>query len=148
MTSAIDLALLTDLYELTMLHGYHRQSMSDHAVFELFLHKRPGSRNFLVAAGLDQALDYLQDFAFSEDECQWLEETGRFDGAFIGFLRELRFTGDVYAMPEGTVFFEKEPLVRIEAPLPEAQTAPDPPANLAAAAPAAAVDTAPPSRQP
>ena len=114
-------ALLTDLYELTMLHVYYKEGMTGHAVFELFLHKRPDNRNFLIAAGLDQALDYLENFAFTEDECQWLDDSGRFDKDFIDILKEFTFTGDVYALPEGTIFFEKEPIIRIEAPLPEAQ---------------------------
>jgi nicotinate phosphoribosyltransferase len=121
MTSPGDSALLTDLYELTMLHAYFREGMVAGAAFELFLHKRPEHRNFLIAAGLEQALDYLENFHFTEEECRWLAETRRFDRAFINELRRLRFTGDVYALPEGTVFFEKEPLIRIEAPLPEAQ---------------------------
>ncbi|OGT82425.1 MAG: nicotinate phosphoribosyltransferase [Gammaproteobacteria bacterium RIFCSPLOWO2_12_FULL_52_10] len=114
-------ALLTDLYELTMLHGYFKERMTGRAAFELFLHTRPAPRNFLIAAGLEQALDYLENFAFTEAECRWLAETQRFDEDFIGELRRLRFTGDVYALPEGTLFFEKEPIIRIEAPLPEAQ---------------------------
>lgn len=114
-------ALLTDLYELTMLHGYFREGMSGRAAFELFLHRRPEHRNFLIAAGLEQVLDYLENFSFTPEECDWLAQTRRFDEAFIGTLRRMRFTGDVYALPEGTVFFEKEPLIRIEAPLPEAQ---------------------------
>ena len=113
--------LLTDLYELTMLHGYFRQGMNGRAAFELFLHKRPDNRNFLIAAGLEQALDYLESFSFSDDECDWLAQTNRFDREFIDSLRTMKFTGDVYALPEGTLFFEKEPLIRIEAPLPEAQ---------------------------
>ena len=113
--------LLTDLYELTMLHGYFRQGMTERAAFELFLHKRPGNRNFLIAAGLEQVLDYLENFSFSDDECDWLAQTNRFDAEFIDSLRMMEFTGDVYAMPEGTLFFEKEPLIRIEAPLPQAQ---------------------------
>jgi len=113
--------LLTDLYELTMLHGYYHQGMDGRAAFELFLHKRPDNRNFLLAAGLEQALDYLENFNFTEDECRWLEETNRFDREFIESLRNMKFTGDVFALPEGTIFFEKEPLIRIEAPLPQAQ---------------------------
>ena len=116
--------LLTDLYELTMLHGYFRQGMNGRAAFELFLHKRPDNRNFLIAAGLEQALDYLESFSFSDDECDWLAQTNRFDREFIDSLRTMKFTGDVYALPEGTLFFEKEPLIRIEAPLPEARQSP------------------------
>lgn len=114
-------ALLTDLYQLTMLHGYVREGMTEKAVFELFLHDSPDNRNFLVAAGLEQALQYLESFHFTDDECRWLSDTGRFDRTFIDYLGSMRFTGDAYAMPEGTIFFGKEPLLQIIAPLPEAQ---------------------------
>src|SRR5690606_30630940 len=112
---------LTDFYELTMVHAYWREGMNGHAVFELFLHKRPPGRNFLVAAGLSQALDYLENFRFTAEDCRWLYESGRFERRFIDHLEGLSFTGDVFALPEGTVFFEREPLMRIEAPLAEAQ---------------------------
>lgn len=121
MSYIMDSALFTDFYELTMLHGYYREGMMERAAFELFLHKFPPNRNLLIAAGLEQALDYLEGFQFTDDECQWLEETGYFDRAFIDYLHGMRFTGNVYALPEGTVFFNREPILRVEAPLPEAQ---------------------------
>ncbi len=93
-------ALLTDLYELTMLHVYYKEGMTGHAVFELFLHKRPDNRNFLIAAGLDQALDYLENFAFTEDECQWLDDSGRFDKDFIDILKDFTFTGAAPTVPK------------------------------------------------
>lgn len=114
-------ALLTDLYQLTMLQGYFEQGMRDTAVFELFVRRLPPGRQYLIAAGLTQALEYLQQFHFSEKDITWLEASGRFSCAFIDYLRELRFTGDVHAMAEGTVFFANEPILRVTAPLPEAQ---------------------------
>ena len=113
--------LLTDLYQLTMLHAYHVHRMNDLAVFELFVRKLPPGRNFLVAAGLEQALAFLEDLQFSEEELRWVRESGRFDRDFAEYLATLRFTGDVYAMPEGTVLYPEEPLLRVVAPLPEAQ---------------------------
>jgi nicotinate phosphoribosyltransferase len=113
--------LLTDLYELTMLQAYFAQRMNGTAVFEFFVRKLPRERNFLMAAGLDQVIDYLHDLAFSSEELAWLRETGRFTPAFVDSLAGLRFTGDVEAMPEGTVFFADEPILRITAPLREAQ---------------------------
>lgn len=114
-------ALLTDLYQLTMLQGYHDAGMNEIAVFEFFVRRlRPG-RGFLVAAGLEQALDYLEDLHFSQDELDWLASTGRFDGGFLAGLETLRFTGDVHAMPEGTVFFPNEPILRVTAPISQAQ---------------------------
>ncbi|MGR9117042.1 MAG: nicotinate phosphoribosyltransferase [Gammaproteobacteria bacterium] len=114
-------ALLTDLYQLTMLQGYFSQSMEKTAVFEFFVRKLPNNRNFLVAAGLAQVLDYLQQLKFTAEEIEWLAGTRLFSQQFLEWLRDLRFTGDVHAMPEGTVFFPNEPILRITAPFPEAQ---------------------------
>jgi nicotinate phosphoribosyltransferase len=113
--------LLTDLYQLTMLQAYFAHGMLDTAAFELFVRKLPGNRNFLMAAGLDQALEFLEALRFGEAEIAWLDQSGLFRGDFLDRLRKLRFTGDVYAMPEGTVFFPHEPVVRVVAPMPEAQ---------------------------
>ncbi|MFZ2406252.1 MAG: nicotinate phosphoribosyltransferase [Methylobacter sp.] len=114
-------ALLTDLYQLTMLQGYYEQDMEELAVFEFFVRKLPENRGYLVAAGLAQVLTYLEQLRFSSDEIAWLASTGRFKPAVLDRLAALRFTGDVHAMPEGTVFFPNEPILRVTAPLPEAQ---------------------------
>lgn len=113
--------LLTDLYQLTMLQGYWHERMSETAVFELFVRKLPPRRNFLVAAGLEQAIDYLENLAFTHQEIAYLRHSGFFQDKFLDHLATLRFTGDVDAMPEGTVFFPDEPVLRIVAPLPQAQ---------------------------
>ena len=114
-------ALLTDLYQLTMLQSYYGQNMEELAVFEFFVRKLPENRGYLVAAGLAQVLTYLEQLQFSSDEIEWLASTRRFKPAVLDRLEVLKFTGDVHAMPEGTVFFPNEPLLRITAPLPEAQ---------------------------
>ncbi|MGZ5046392.1 MAG: nicotinate phosphoribosyltransferase [Usitatibacter sp.] len=114
-------ALLTDLYELTMLQAYFARGMNATAVFEFFVRTLPRGRNFLVAAGLEQVLDYLGSLRFRAAELDWLAASGRFTPEFVESLRDLRFTGDVDAMPEGTVFFADEPILRITAPLREAQ---------------------------
>jgi nicotinate phosphoribosyltransferase len=113
--------LLTDLYQLTMLQAYFAHGMLDTAAFELFVRKLPVNRNFLMAAGLQQALEFLEGLHFEEEEIAWLEQSRLFRGDFLERLRRLRFTGDVYAMPEGTVFFPNEPILRVVAPMPEAQ---------------------------
>ncbi len=113
--------LLTDLYQLTMLSVFHAQGMRDTAVFEFFVRRLPPGRNFLVSAGLEQALEFLDALAFTGEEIEWLASTGRYEDDFLGRLAELTFTGDVHAMPEGTVFFADEPVLRVTAPLPEAQ---------------------------
>jgi nicotinate phosphoribosyltransferase len=114
-------ALLTDLYQLTMLYGYFRHGMDAPAVFELFVRKLPPGRNFLMAAGLEQAVEYLEHLRFGPEELDWVRRSGRFDPTFVDHLAALRFTGDVHAMPEGTVFFPDEPIVRVTAPIAEAQ---------------------------
>jgi len=114
-------ALLTDLYQLTMLQAYLDEAMHDTAVFELFVRKLPQGRNFLVAAGLEQALDYLEDLSFRGEDLAWLREQGGFSSRLIDYLKDFRFRGSVHAMAEGTVFFADEPILRITAPLPEAQ---------------------------
>ncbi len=116
-----DSALLTDLYQLTMLQAYYEHNMEETAVFEFFVRKLPNNRAYLLAAGLDQVLTYLEQLHFSPAEIAWLASTGRFKPAVLDRLAGLRFTGDVHAMPEGTVFFPHEPILRITAPLPEAQ---------------------------
>ena len=114
-------ALLTDLYQLTMLQGYFHQGMEEEAVFEFMVRDLPPQRAFLLAAGLEQALAYLEGLHFTPPELEWLEATGRFDSAFLAYLADLRFTGDVHAMAEGTPFFPPEPILRVTAPLPQAQ---------------------------
>ncbi|HEU4621993.1 MAG TPA: nicotinate phosphoribosyltransferase [Burkholderiaceae bacterium] len=114
-------ALLTDFYQLTMAQAYLEERMTDVAVFELFVRKLPESRNFLVAAGLDQVLQYLEHLRFSPSDIEWLARQGRLSNALLDYLGRFRFEGDVHAMPEGSVFFANEPIVRITAPLPQAQ---------------------------
>ena len=114
-------ALLTDLYQLTMLQVYFDRGMNGTAVFEFFVRKLPERRNFLLAAGLEQVLDYLETLHFTERELEWLAGCGRFSRDFVDFLAGLRFGGDVAAMAEGTPFFPDEPILRVTAPLPQAQ---------------------------
>ena len=113
--------LLTDLYELSMLEAYAAHGMTEPATFELFVRKLPPARGFLMAAGLEQLVEFLETLRFTPEELAWLGEHGNFSRAFLRTLADLRFTGDVDAMPEGTVFFPDEPIVRVTAPLPEAQ---------------------------
>lgn len=113
--------LLTDLYQLNMIQAYLDHGETETAVFEFFVRKLPERRNFFVAAGLAQVLDYLENLRFSPEELKWLESTGRFRSNLIDYLREFRFTGDVHAIPEGTIFFPDEPILRLSAPLPQAQ---------------------------
>lgn len=113
--------LLTDLYQLTMLQAYFQEGLTGTACFELFVRRLPPGRNFLVAAGLPGVLEELENLRFPEADCAWLAEQPGFTQDFAERLAGLRFTGDVDALPEGSVFFQNEPMMRITAPLPEAQ---------------------------
>ncbi len=116
-----DAALFTDLYELTMAASYHREGMHEPATFSLFVRRLPPGRGFLVAAGLEAVLRYLESFQFSEDSLRYLHSLGLFPVGFLDFLADVRFTGTVRAVPEGTVIFEDEPLLEVTAPIIEAQ---------------------------
>jgi nicotinate phosphoribosyltransferase len=113
--------LLTDLYQLTMLQAYLEHGLTESAVFEFFVRKLPERRGFLVAAGLEPALEFLENMRFSVEELDWLARSGRFRKQLLDYLAGFRFTGDIEAMPEGTVFFPDEPILRVTAPLPQAQ---------------------------
>ena len=113
--------LLTDLYELNMVQAYLDQGEAREAVFEFFVRRLPPRRGFLLAAGLETALSFLKHARFTKEEINWLAGTGRFKKNLLDFLADFQFTGDVHAMPEGTVFFPHEPILRITAPLPQAQ---------------------------
>lgn len=115
--------LLTDLYQLNMSQAYLDHGRIKTAVFELFVRKLPASRTFLMAAGLQQALEFLENLKFSSDDIDWLRQTGRFGDRLLDYLAALHFTGDVHALPEGTVFFGNEPILRVTAPMPQAQLA-------------------------
>lgn len=114
-------ALLTDLYELTMAASYVRHRMFEPATFDLFVRTLPQSRNFLIACGLEQALDYLETLRFDDRDLRALGLLGTFDSGFLDYLRSFRFSGEVWAIPEGEAAFHDEPLLRVTAPLPEAQ---------------------------
>jgi len=114
-------ALLTDLYELTMLQAYFESGANETAVFDLFMRRLPPMRNYFVACGLEHVLTYLETLSFSADAVEYLQSLGQFTPAFLASLRDFRFAGDVYAVPEGTVVFPQEPLVEVVAPLPQAQ---------------------------
>ncbi len=121
--SESNVALFTDLYELTMLRSYFLEGLRAPAVFDLFVRTLPPQRNYLVACGLDDALVYLEQLSFPEQAIDDLASLDQFPPQFLEQLRSLRFTGDVLAVPEGTPVFANEPILEVVAPLPEAQLA-------------------------
>ena len=117
-----NLTLLTDLYELTMMQGYFKeQNANETVIFDAFYRSNPNNNGYAICAGLDQAMDYLENLHFDGEDINYLRSTGLFEEDFLEYLRDFRFTGDVYAIPEGTVVFPREPLVKVIAPIMEAQ---------------------------
>ncbi|MEM3400144.1 MAG: nicotinate phosphoribosyltransferase [Candidatus Micrarchaeia archaeon] len=116
-----NMALLTDLYQLTMCNAYFTNNRNEEAAYDLFVRDMPPNRSYLLFAGLEQVLFYLQNIKFSDELLAYLEKTGRFDSSFIKFLSKFKFTGSLFAMKEGTIFFEQEPVIRVVAPRIQAQ---------------------------
>ena len=118
---AQNLTLLTDLYELTMMQGYFKNPTDQVVVFDAFYRKNPSGGAYAIMAGLDQVIEYIRDLHFSPDDVDYLRSLHMFDEDFLEYLRGFHFTGDIYAIPEGTVIFPREPLVKVIAPVMEAQ---------------------------
>ena len=120
-----NLTLLTDFYQLTMTQAYyHAQKMGrrkQYAIFDLFYRENPHQNGYAVVAGLEQAVDYIKNLRFTAEDAAYLRDTGAFNDDFIEYLKGFSFTGDIYAIPEGTVVFPNDPLVRVKAPIIEAQ---------------------------
>ena len=116
-----NLTLLTDLYELTMMNGYYLKGMTDEvAVFDVFF-RRKELITYSLAAGLEQVVDYVLGLNFGEDEIAYLKKLNIFDEGFLNYLKNLKFSGDIYSVPEGTMVFPGEPILTVKAPVIEAQ---------------------------
>lgn len=116
-----NLTLLTDLYQLTMIQGYFKSHNDKTVIFDLFYRRNPSQGGYAVTAGLEQVISYIKELHFSEEDIDYLTTLGIFEKDFLDYLRMFRFTGDIYAIPEGTVVFPKEPLLKVVAPIMEAQ---------------------------
>ncbi len=117
-----NLTMLCDFYELTMANGYYKNGMKDKIVyFDVFFRDNPDHGGYAIAAGLEQIVSYIKDLHFTEEDIQYLRGKGCFDEGFLEELRRFRFTGDIWAIPEGTVVFPGEPLMTVRAPVMEAQ---------------------------
>ena len=117
-----DLTLLTDLYELTMMQGYYyKQSQNETVVFDVFFRQNPCNNGYSICAGLDQVISYIKNLNFTYEDVDYLRGLGIFSEEFLHYLSGFHFSGDIYAIPEGTVVFPKEPLLKLIAPIMEAQ---------------------------
>ena len=116
-----NLTLLTDLYELTMMQGYFERQENETVVFDVFFRSNPCGSGYSIAAGLEQVIDYIKNLNFSYDDVDYLRKLNMFSEDFLHYLSGFHFSGDIYAIPEGTVVFPKEPLLKVIAPIMEAQ---------------------------
>lgn len=117
-----NLTLLTDLYELTMMQGYfYAKDANETVIFDAFYRDNPDGNGFAIAAGLEQVIEYIEDLHFDPEDIDYLRSTGIFKEDFLEYLADFKFTGDIYAVPEGTVVFPREPLVKVIAPIMQAQ---------------------------
>ena len=119
--STLNLTLMTDLYQLTMMQGYFESQSTETVVFDAFYRKNPCGNGYAIAAGLDQVIDYIKNLRFSEEDVTYLGSLGIFHEDFLNYLRVFRFEGDIYAIPEGSVVFPYEPLLKVVAPIMQAQ---------------------------
>ncbi len=120
-TQTQNLTLLTDLYEITMMQGYFKTGNRDVVVFDMFYRDNPSGGGYAIACGLEQFIEYIQNLQFTTDDIRYLESVGMFDEDFLKYLSTFRFSGSIYAVPEGTIIFPREPIVKIIAPIMEAQ---------------------------
>ena len=117
-----NLTLLTDLYELTMMQGYfHAENANETVIFDAFFRTNPDGNGFSIAAGLEQVIDYVKNLHFDQEDINYLRTVGLFTEDFLEYLKTFRFTGDIYAVPEGTIVFPREPLIKVIAPIMQAQ---------------------------
>ena len=120
--SAQNLTLLTDLYELTMMQGYFKNhDRNETVVFDAFYRNNPCGGGYSICAGLEQVIDYIKNLHFAPDDIEYLRSVGCFEEDFLEYLSNFKFTGDIYALPEGTVMFPREPMIKVIAPIMEAQ---------------------------
>lgn len=117
-----NLTLLTDLYELTMMQGYFKnKDQNETVIFDAFYRTNPADGGYAVAAGLEQVIQYIKELHFSDEDINYLSSLGIFGQDFLAYLKDFKFTGDIYAIPEGTVIFPREPIIKVIAPIMQAQ---------------------------
>jgi nicotinate phosphoribosyltransferase len=117
----MNISLMTDLYELTMMQGYFKNHMTERVVFDAFYRTNPCNGGYAISCGLEQVIDYIKRLSFSKEDIEYLRSLNLFDEDFLEYLSNFHFTGDIYAIPEGSVVFPREPLVKVVAPIMQAQ---------------------------
>ena len=118
---SLNLTLLTDLYEITMMQGYFETGNQDMVVFDAFYRENPCNGGYAIAAGLEQVIEYIKTLQFSTDDIRYLRSLNIFNEEFLKYLSTFRFSGSIYAVPEGSVMFPREPFIKVIAPIMEAQ---------------------------
>ena len=121
MSTKRNLTLMTDLYELTMMQGYFKNPIHETVIFDAFYRTNPCGNGYAIAAGLDQVIDYIKNLHFEKEDIVYLRSLDIFEEDFLDYLSQFHFTGDIYAIPEGSVVFPREPLIKVIAPIMEAQ---------------------------
>ena len=117
-----NLTLLTDLYQLTMMQGYFKhKDRNETVIFDAFYRKNPMDSGYAIAAGLEEVIDYIKNLNFSQEDLDYLRSLHIFDEEFLNYLENFKFSGDIYAIPEGSVMFPREPMIKVIAPIMEAQ---------------------------
>ena len=117
-----NLTTIMDFYELTMMQGYfHAENANETVIFDAFFRTNPDGNGFSIAAGLEQVIDYVKNLHFDQEDINYLRTVGLFTEDFLVYLKTFRFTGDIYAVPEGTIVFPREPLIKVIAPIMQAQ---------------------------
>ena len=117
-----NLTLMTDLYELTMMQGYFRnKDRNETVIFDAFYRNNPMDSGYSICAGLEQVIDYINNLHFEDDDIAYLRSLGIFGEDFLDYLRDFHFSGDIYAIPEGSIMFPREPMIKVIAPIMEAQ---------------------------
>ena len=119
--STPNLTLLTDLYEMTMMQGYFKSGIQETVVFDAFYRTNPSGGGYAICAGLDQIINYIKNLHFPEEDISYLRSLHIFDEDFLSYLKGFSFSGDIYAIPEGSIIFPREPLIKVIAPIMEAQ---------------------------
>lgn len=119
--STLNLTLLTDLYEMTMMQGYFKNNNNRTVVFDAFYRTNPSDGGYAICAGVEQVIEYIENLHFDDDDINYLRSLHIFDEDFLAYLADFHFSGDIYAVPEGSVIFPREPLIKVIAPIMEAQ---------------------------